>query len=243
MTDQTKPNAETSKSEMQITKSFDDWWASWPVLDADKLLLTDKGLASLAWRAALMSVKPETQELCGFLVELECEPCTGPKGHLDLHSKYCHAETQAGAMETRELFRAIRQIENTGDFSLDEHSGTALIATRDAKRDADARKIGETVALKQVAAEIEKLWCERKKSRRHPTARWMGWAQDVALALIPSDGQSLVDKNDAEIRQDEFRNTVIMCTTFPLEQMKVLIKHRAEELAALIPAQPEKPKV
>lgn len=52
---------ETPKPETQAEKSFDEWWATWPVFDADRLLLTDKGLASLAWRAALMSVKPETR--------------------------------------------------------------------------------------------------------------------------------------------------------------------------------------
>lgn len=55
-------------------------------------------------------------------------------------------------------------------------------------------------------------------------------------ALIPTDYAAALNTYVAErvreAREDEFRDAIVMCTTFPLEQMKVLIKNRAKELAA-----------
>lgn len=51
------------------------------------------------------------------------------------------------------------------------------------------------------------------------------------LAALGASAESMPELIRAA-REDEFRNTVVMCTTFPLKQMKALIKNRAKQLAA-----------
>lgn len=76
----------------------------------------------------------------------------------------------------------------------------------------------------------------------HPTNPWPSfgypnllilWEQiDAILALRTTSQISALEQDRARVREDEFKNTVIMCTAFPTEQVKILIKARAAELRA-----------
>jgi hypothetical protein len=57
------------------------------------------------------------------------------------------------------------------------------------------------------------------------------------LATFPDP--SYIDRERLKARQDEFRDTVVMCTTFPLDDMRALIRARAEELESALRANPE----
>jgi hypothetical protein len=155
-------------------------------------------------------------------------------------------ETQAGAMEAFSPLRMfVHEIVGNGVTSREYDRVEALIAARDARRDAnaavsyrklfahyeskipDAQKIGETVALREAAkikcefcrtqgqwnAESDMLWKSGPAIQKG--TRFMHFVEDKygsinedwccsedILALIPSDGQSLVDKHDAEIRAE-----------------------------------------
>ena len=132
-----------------------------------------------------------------------------------------------------------------------QNRGLVEACNRSVKRAVAAQKIGETVALREA------LNIVRNQVRYEHII-------SALLALIPSDGQSLVDKHDAEIRA-EARSEIMRLISNQLEGWQKRIEAgeyagrptqlnaaeiRLDEgrdikrfIEALISAQPEKPKI
>jgi hypothetical protein len=158
-------------------------------------------------------------------------------------------ETQAAARGAREfaefLIDSLKNLDaglwSRGGVSKDEfitHFGKD-IAARDARRDADAQKIGETVALREALEHI-KLFEPTNDDEAHYQRRII----DIVTGLIPSDGQSLVDKHDAQIRAETLRDVIGRLRNHAIihnPKVKLAVQVCIEQVEALIPIDPAQP--
>jgi hypothetical protein len=134
-------------------------------------------------------------------------------------------------------------------LELDESKLADMILARDARRDADAQKLGKTVALQIASQHVpwEHGMCScGKRAWPKGSDPFEGWKQHV-LSLASSDGQSLVDKHDAEIRAEALREAIdslkaaLPSLRVPDGTIAKTMHACIERLEALIAAQPEKP--
>jgi hypothetical protein len=219
MTDQTKPNAETP---------FEMWWAEFIKKAPEMECPEAYAGAESGWHAALKfraaeTPKSETQQvpLIAIRILLEGKPGAALNAVVEDYPELAKMilsrkpEMQAGVMSAKGFACLILLQE---ELSLEWLE--AQVAARDAKRDADARKIGETVALREAA--INGCYCvchsgsssrnacvhcqpELYKDKHDPYCGLTSHGVQRIRALIPSGGQSLVDKHDAEIRAEALR--------------------------------------
>jgi hypothetical protein len=196
-TDKTKPNAETPRRKLDLVGGKHDEGI---YFDPDEFV------------PKVETPKPETQAgarneagdyscaVCGFGMK---KPCTHWQQLAMTHS-------QTGAMEAEATFQTFwaDDTQNHSGYGCWVAGWNARTA-RDARREADAQKIGETVALREAALNTcvrcreTKFWTPVNAAGIH---NHIAGHQDSELckslhiyAMISSDGQSLFAKHDAEI--------------------------------------------
>jgi len=150
------------------------------------------------------------------------------KGYCDWCTEVAETSADARKQAIIDYQRTVEGSEKHGYITWEAHRAAI----------AGTQKIGETVALRE-AAKLLRCKCGDPKCRK--TAPCVG--PDEILALIPSNGQSLVDKHDAEIRADELERAIGYVASRNEEASLIYLRYRRDVLLAElgIPAQPEKP--
>jgi hypothetical protein len=238
MSDQTKPNAETPKPQ---------WWccrADYPNHEA-----------------GCRNFEPETQAGAMEAREFaEWMSQNGEPGDIRQNNKYlaCFRIGQQSALAARDARRDADAWEAGASWMLEaitgslrgypDHGGDIQVMAEVDRLRADARKIGETVALREAAVAV----VDYLKAYRMDSKVLQVQLSNAIATLIPSDGQSLVDKHDAEILKEAanvgfkaaFKYLGMDKTQreYNWHDVSDALKKGSDAILVLISAQPEKPK-